>query len=99
MIELTRDLAGGDHITLGSLQMRLPDSQHISLYNTLYCDCWLRGGGDFEFKLRVYHPGVFTELNNMVLSVKHTFILYFMHCLGCTQHWKPGTTFIPTTST
>ena len=53
----------------------------------------------FQFKLGVYHPGVFTELNNMVLSAKHTFILYFMHCLGCTQHWKPGTTFIPTTST
>jgi hypothetical protein len=31
MIELTRDLlAGGDIITLGSLQVRLPDSQHIS---------------------------------------------------------------------
>jgi len=29
MIELTRDLAGGDLITLGSLQVRLPDSQHI----------------------------------------------------------------------
>jgi len=28
--ELTRDLAGGDLITLGSLQVRLPDSQHIS---------------------------------------------------------------------
>jgi len=32
MIELTRDLlAGGDLTTLGSLQVRLPDSQHISL--------------------------------------------------------------------
>jgi len=31
MIELTRDLlAGGDLITLGSLLVRLPDSQHIS---------------------------------------------------------------------
>ena len=29
--KLTRDLfAGGDLITLGSLQVRLPDSQHIS---------------------------------------------------------------------
>ena len=29
--EFTRDLlAGGDLITLGSLQVRLPDSQHIS---------------------------------------------------------------------
>jgi len=29
--ELTRDLlAGGELITLGSLQVRLPDSQHIS---------------------------------------------------------------------
>jgi len=31
VIELTRDLlAGGDLITLGSRQIRLPDSQHIS---------------------------------------------------------------------
>ena len=31
VIELTRDLlAGADLITLGSLQVRLPDSQHIS---------------------------------------------------------------------
>ena len=31
VIELTRDLlAGGDLVTLGSLQVRLPDSQHIS---------------------------------------------------------------------
>ena len=31
MIELTRELlAGGELITLGSLQFRLPDSQHIS---------------------------------------------------------------------
>jgi len=31
MIELTSDLlAGGDLITLGSLQVRLPGSQHIS---------------------------------------------------------------------
>jgi len=31
MIKLTRDLlAGGDLITLGSLQVRLSDSQHIS---------------------------------------------------------------------
>ena len=28
-------LAGGDLITLGSLQIRLPDSQH-----NLYSDCW-----------------------------------------------------------
>jgi len=35
MIELTRDLlAGGDLITLGSLQVRLPDSQHISSWST-----------------------------------------------------------------
>jgi len=31
VIELTRDLlAGGDLTTLGILQVRLPDSQHIS---------------------------------------------------------------------
>ena len=31
MIELTTDLlAGGDLITLGSLQVKLPDSQHIT---------------------------------------------------------------------
>jgi len=31
MIEITRDLvAGGDLIALGSLQVRLPNSQHIS---------------------------------------------------------------------
>ena len=36
MIELKRDiLAGGDLITLGSLQVRLPDSQHIYIYGIL----------------------------------------------------------------
>jgi hypothetical protein len=38
-----RDLfAGGDRITLVSLHVRLPASQHISLQNTLYPDCWLK---------------------------------------------------------